>query len=105
MNFNIDRLQVLSGIKDADNGGARLISESTEHDNLTEQKIRQIIREEIKSYLNEQNATAMAKGFRGNNLTAAMGFAGPGFQPTNKKNRSFARGPGRAIGFGGPGFM
>ena len=101
MIFDSDRMQVLSGIGGNDNQS--LLTESI--DQLAEQKIRRIIREEIKSYLSARQAQAAAAGFRKNNLTAAMGFAGPGFQPKNETNRSFARGPGGTIGFGGPGFM
>tara|TARA_B100001123_G_scaffold447316_2_gene604459 strand:+ start:2908 stop:3228 length:321 start_codon:yes stop_codon:yes gene_type:complete len=106
MIFNADRLQVLSGIKNNSSGGNLLNESSTRSRNqLVEQKIRQIIREEIKSYLNERQSKAASVGFKKNNLTAAMGFAGPGFQPRNEPNRSVSRGPGGTLGFGGPGFM
>ena len=102
MLFNVDRLQILSGIGNNDSGSGLLMESGNPFE---EQKIRQIIREEIQAYLGERQLKSMASGFRKNNLTTAMGFAGPGFQPTPRENRSFARGPGRSFGFGGPGFM
>ena len=82
----------------------KVISESTQ-DILAEEKIRQMIREEIQAYLHERKATSMNHGFASGKIGAALGFSGPGLdsQPASS-NRSYARGPGRTFGFGGPRF-
>lgn len=100
MEYNVDRMQVLSGLKSRDN----VLSESTQ-DMVLEEKIRRIIREEIQAYLHERKAKVANHGFANGNVSAVMGFAGPGFGPRNQTNRTVSRGPGRTFGFGGPGFM
>ena len=100
MKYNVNRMQVLSGIKAQD----EMITESTQ-ELLAEEKIRRIIREEIQAYLREQKAQQMNQGFANRSVATTMGFAGPGFSQQDHSNRNTSRGPGRTLGFAGPGFM
>jgi hypothetical protein len=100
MKYNVDRMQVLSGIKSQDN----VMVESTQ-DLVAEEKIRLIIREEIQAYLYEQKAHQMNKGFANQSVARTMGFAGPGFSQQDPPAHTAPRGPGRTMGFPGPGFM
>ena len=108
MEFNMERMQVLSGIKPQNeiiSESKKVINEST-HDLLAEEKIRKMIREEIQAYLHERKATFMNRGFSTHNVGVALGFSDPAFDSkSSSPNRSYARGPGRSFGFGGPGFM
>jgi len=110
MEFNVDRMQVLSGVKSKDeimSESKKVINESTQ-DMLAEEKIRQLIREEIQAYLHERKSSSMNQGFTSGRLGPALGFSGPGFDSkpsSSNSNAAYARGPGRSFGFGGPGFM
>lgn len=109
MEFNVNRMQLLSGVKSRDdvmNESQKTLNEASTYDVLAEEKIRRIIREEIQAYLHERKAASMNHGFASGRLGTSMGFAGPGFnQHSPSSNRAVSRGPGRSFGFGGPGFM
>ena len=105
MNFNSDRMLVLSGLKEDES--AQLLSETDQRHNrkkesLNESILRKIIREEIQSYLMSRKSAPTSSNGLPRGITT--GFAGPAFKPQSA-NKAASRGPGRTIGFGGPGFM
>tara|TARA_B100001123_G_C14494471_1_gene703761 strand:+ start:89 stop:421 length:333 start_codon:yes stop_codon:yes gene_type:complete len=110
MKYNVERMQVLSGIKSQNDvmveSTPQVVTESTQ-DLLAEEKIRRIIREEIAAYLREQKAQQINTGFANGNLSTTMGFAGPGFQRPSQPQATQT--PSKkwqpTLGFAGPGFM
>jgi|TARA_Y100000310_G_scaffold275315_1_gene291798 hypothetical protein len=107
MKFTADRLSVLSGLMDSHSG--QLINESTKKNRLNENALRKMIREEIQAYMSSkrtQDERLFRHGLQNLNLTSAMGYLNvtPPYA-TKQPNRAHSRGPGRTLGFGGPGFM
>ena len=79
-------------------------------DSLEEAKLRDIIRKELVSIMQEVSENQDDKLFQNaqtqKTLAATMGFAGIGFgTSTRQPNAAVSRGPGGVQGFGGPGFM
>ena len=107
MKFDAARLSVLSGLKNNDSTEA--LNESTKGKSINENKLRQMIREEIQAYMSAKmtrDENQLHKGLQDLNLVTAMGYLNATPPYTNSRpNRSYSRGPGRTFGFGGPGFM
>lgn len=101
MNFDPKRMLVLSGL--ADSSEPEVLTESINTSNtqvLVENEIRKIVREEIAAFLEDKNEKALTSAFSSRNLTGAM-F--PSYQPKSSVQTP-TRGPGRSLGFLGPGF-
>jgi hypothetical protein len=83
--------------------------EVEEEETVAEARLRRAIRREIHAVLAEvqiQNDERQLERARSTkSVSAALGFAGPGFNTRRRPNRSTSRGPGRIKGFGGIGFM
>jgi len=119
MEWNQHRLACLSGIEDRYSARDKLLKENKKASvrrstsnksstSLNETSLRAALRKEIIAVLREelsnQEEKTMSKGIQRNSLTTSMGFGGSGFTPRNTSNKASAR-SGRAVAFGGPGFM
>ena len=120
MEFNTSRVAQLAGLSGSRKKATGILSEARQIsgldndldlDPVTEAKLRQAIREELRAILSENEESnreadadvTRAQGSK--SVSQAMGFAGPGFSSSPRQNRTSARGPGGSHGFGGPGFM
>ena len=102
MNFDPRRMLVLSGL--ADESETRVLAETRGSSNnqlLVENEIRKIVREEIEAFLVDRNEKSISDAFNSQSLTGAM-F--PSFNKPQSTKSRVSRGPGRSLGFLGPGF-
>jgi hypothetical protein len=131
MDYNVDRLAYLSGVCEydeyfekvdaeysdksgkllSDKKSGKLLSEgytSASSPMMEEARLRKVIREELRSILSEiqseKDEVDIARAQKSKSATTALGFAGVGFRPSKKSQRSSPRGPGGMRGFSGPGF-
>ena len=87
------------------------VEEEEVEETVAEARLRRAIRKEIQAVLGESYAEQDEKQFkharRDKSLAAALGWSNwiSGDVHTSRKNRPGTRGPGRSVGFSGPGFM
>ena len=110
MQFSDDRLLRLSGITSRDEYRSTLLSEGTQqHVTDDEERLREAIRKEVRSVIEEVLAERenqqVEKAMKTKSVAVSMGYGGYGYEPNVKKNRAVSRGAGGMTGFGGPGFM
>jgi hypothetical protein len=82
-----------------------------EEETVAEARLRRAIRREIQAVLGETRIEQSERNFkqarRDKSIASAMGWNNwaSGRVHSSRKNARTSRGPGRSVGFGGPGFM
>ena len=109
MQFLDDRLLRLSGLTSRDEYRSTLLNEGTSHQTDDEARLREAIRKEVRSVIEEVLAEReneqVEKAIETKSVAASMGYGGYGYEPKAKPNRAVSRGVAGMRGFGGPGFM